>query len=294
MKSIRDLEKALNNTDFYNKQFDESGIAKNILFVSPQLTGKHIYKFILPYFCLLSAKVNTAITSIEKFDAESAFKSPSMKLFPKQVLWADFIVFPFVVNPLAVVSSGKESLYSQLKKINPNVKIVYHVDFNFYELSKMHPYYKIFDKKTISNVEDNIYFSDLCLVSNTELHKFLIKTITELAQTKYAGTEPSLKVGSIPVLFDTNLLLQNVDYDPNHPVIINNKKAKEASIASEQVKKSPKKNGDNSKTKKNSYGKSTKSNAKSDGGSVENTTIRDTGSSGNAKRKRGRPRTKSK
>jgi hypothetical protein len=224
MKPIRDLEKALNNQEFYKAQIDESGYVKNILFVSPQITGKHIYKYILPYFCLLSAKIATAITSVEKYSGQDGLKKPKSRLFPQQVIWADYIVFPFILSPLG---GAENSFYQELKKVNPNVKIVYHVDFNFYLLDKMHPYYKLFNKKTISIVEDNIYFSDLCLTSNMEFHASILKIVEKLSKTKYVDYPPQLKVGNFPILFDTEILLMNVDYDPEKPVVIDNRKARE-------------------------------------------------------------------
>lgn len=233
MKPIRDLEKALNNQDFYNDQFQESGHLKNILFVSPQLKGKHIYKFILPYFSMLNANIATAITSVEKFDEEHTINNPKSVLFPKQVLWADYIVFPFMLNRLG--GTG-ESVYKQLKKINPNLKIVYHVDFNFYAIPNYHPYKKHFTKQTISNVEDNIYFSDLCLTSNLQFNNFLIKVIEEMAAQKYTEHKPKLKVGCVPILFDTEILLMNVDYDTEQPTVIDNRKAKKAAETADKEK----------------------------------------------------------
>lgn len=253
MKPIRDLEKALNNPDYYNNQFQESGIVKNILFVSPQLSANHIYKYILPYFCLLGEKVATAITSVEKFDAEQGLKNPKSKLFPQQVIWADYIVFPFGLTKLG---GAENSFYHKLKEINPKVKIVFHVDFNFYLLSKMHPYYKLFDTSTISIVEDNIYFSDLCLVANTEFHKYLIAKISSLAEEKYQDHPPKLKVGCIPILFDTNTLLFNVVYLPEESVVIDNRKVKDAVETAEEEKKKP--SNKKSTTKKVANGKSRK------------------------------------
>jgi hypothetical protein len=234
MKPIRDLEKALNNPDYYADQFNESGHIKNILFVSPQIKGKHVYKFLLPYYSMRTANVETAITSVEKFDEEQLFTNPKSVLFPKQVLWADFIVFPFMINKLG---GAENSVYQELKKINPNVKIVYHVDFNFYTLPKLHPYKKYFNKKVVSNIEDNIYFSDLCLTSNLEFNKFLIQVIEKLAVEKYKDIPPQLKVGSIPILFDTDILLMNVDYDPERAKLIDNRRVQKTAKVSEEEKK---------------------------------------------------------
>jgi len=247
MKSFGDLETALSNQEYYNAQFEESGLVKNILFVSPQLTGKHVYKFILPYFCMLGAVVETAITSVEKFDynadPKESFKKVNSVLFPQQVIWADYVVFPFILSRLG--GAEDDSFYKKLKEMNPDVKIVYHVDFNYYQLSKLHPYYTLFNKQTISIVEDNIYFADICITSNMEFHTLLHKVVNKLSETKYQGNPPNLKIGNIPILFDLETLLMNVDYNPEQPLVIDNRKAKKTvEVAKAEKKKTVAKKND--------------------------------------------------
>ncbi len=54
MKDVLALTKAITDPTFYKEMFDEWGEEKNILFVSPQLSGKHLYKTLLPYFLMQS------------------------------------------------------------------------------------------------------------------------------------------------------------------------------------------------------------------------------------------------
>lgn len=306
MKPIRDLEIALNNQQFYKAQFEESGYVKNVLFVSPHLTPKHVYKYILPYFCMQSGGVATAITSVEnhkfeKYDDVKNLKPEKSVLLPQHIIWADFIVFPFILNRLG--GTEEDSLYNQIKKINPDVKIVYHVDFNFYRLPKRHPYYKLFDRKAISNVEDNIYFCDLCLTSNMEFYNELHKIIEKLAETTYKDYPPTLKLGNVPILFDLEVLLMNVDYDPEKPTVIDNRKVKKTAEVAESEKKkaSSQKQTSKKSTKSKTNGtKSTtaKSGGKPNGGSTTSgkgktptpkSGGKSTGGSTGTTRRRGRP-----
>jgi len=63
MKVVSDLFSKINQPineevggkNYQEKQFDEWGEEKNILFVDAHLSGRHLYKIILPYFGLMSS-----------------------------------------------------------------------------------------------------------------------------------------------------------------------------------------------------------------------------------------------
>ena len=68
MKQISDVIKALNNDDFYREQFEDFADNKNILFMSPQLSGKQLYKIFLPFCGMYNTDNLTALTSVEKYN----------------------------------------------------------------------------------------------------------------------------------------------------------------------------------------------------------------------------------
>jgi glycosyltransferase involved in cell wall biosynthesis len=105
--------------------------------------------------------------------------------------------------------------YNKIRQINPNVKIVFNVDFNYYQISKLHPVYdKFSNSDNISKIEDNIFYSDLTLVTNAKLQEFLTnKFSNELNNSKYKGIDSSVHIGCFPILVDENLILENVELD---------------------------------------------------------------------------------
>ena len=93
-------------------------------------------------------------------------------LTTKEVLWANFIVFPFTTDDL----SKPYGLYEAIRELNPNCKIVFFVDFNYYNLPLEHPHKGLFDfPVSVDATERNILYSDLCLTTNIMLRNFLLK-----------------------------------------------------------------------------------------------------------------------
>ena len=85
MKHIKDIVNAINfNEEYYQNQFDENNWAedKNILFLNPQLSGKQLYKIILPYAHLHNGIIHTAITGISGFYLDLYLGSCSLELEP--------------------------------------------------------------------------------------------------------------------------------------------------------------------------------------------------------------------
>lgn len=230
MKDVISLTRALTDPNFYREMFEEWGEEKNILFVSPQLSGKHLYKSLLPYFLMQSQEISAAVTSLKRYDHRKQLLGYEIDLSKAMIDWADFIVFPFTTQPLV------QEIYEMIRANKPEVKIVYSVDFNFYELSKNHPYSDIFeDEMALSDVEDNMFFADMVLTSNIELSKYLIEKFKKLAATKYEGTQSYMGIATLPTMIDTELVLKNVDYDIQSSVSINAKPTE--TIHSESVNK---------------------------------------------------------
>lgn len=218
MKDILSLKRAITENEYYENMFSKWGSEKNILFVSPQLSGKSLYKSILLFQCLPhkdekgEVTIATGITSLKPYDYRKQLMDYEIELTDKHILWADFIVFPFTTQPLS------QDVYKKIRAIKPSVKIVYSVDFNFYELSQNHPYKRIFsDEMILSQVEDNMYFANVVAVDNIMLLKYLFdKVKLELMETKYVGVEGYMTLTCLPTMIDSEIVLKNVDYEPEN------------------------------------------------------------------------------
>lgn len=210
MKEVLDLFKAKDDAEFIETQLSEVHWNKNVLFINPQLNGRNFYKYILPYIVMFEWNVwGTAITGMEKYKPNKEYEHIEVPLNSRQILWADYIVVPFTTQDL-------KPLYEQLRSINPDIKIVFNVDFNYYKISKNHPLHEEFSKEeSIHAVEDNIFYSDLTLVTNTKLSEFLIKKFTEeLANERFKGLKTNVEIGSLPLLIDETIVMENVDIEP--------------------------------------------------------------------------------
>lgn len=206
MKSVADVYVKLQDKEFFDNQFKEIHWNKNILFINPQLSGRHFYKYILPYITMYEFSAwATAVTSIDKYKPNKEYEPIKIPLHSVQILWADYIVFPFVFDDLT------ES-YENIRKINPNINIVFNVDFNFYELPKNHPLQKEFNERNaIENIEKNIYNSDLSFVTNNKLTDIILDKLKELSETKFKGQESYVSVGTLPLLVDEEIILENIE-----------------------------------------------------------------------------------
>lgn len=240
MKPIIDIVQSINSEDFFINQFDDNTAGKNFLFVNPQLSGKHLYKMLLPYFGLnKKGELNTAITHISKYDPEGQLLGgKEVSIHPQMIEWADYVIFPFTTQPLFT------EIYTNIRKMNPNAIICYQIDFNFYELYNEHPYKKIFDEPTVlSAVEDNLLFSDVIIVSNQELYKYLIDKLKNVIDEKYQNDLDNIKCGIIcvPYFIDTEIVLKNTDYKGQDLYNVVAEKQQEVSVDiknnTEEVKK---------------------------------------------------------
>lgn len=210
MKEILDIFKASKeNPEFIKGQFTDVHPNKNVLFIQPQLNGRHFYRYILPYITMFEYNVwGTAITDMDKYKPNKEYEPITTPLNSKQILWADFIVFPFMTQELGEV-------YDKIRVINPDVTIVYNVDFNYYKLSKNHPLYEQFSpQEVVETIEDNIFYSDITLVTNSKLAEFLAEKFgKELSETRYAELFSNVQIGTLPLLIDNVLVMENIEKD---------------------------------------------------------------------------------
>ena len=210
MKEILDVYKELQSDNgFFENQFSQIHWNKNVLFVNPQLNGRHFYKYILPYIVMYEFDAwSTALTSMDKYKPNKEYESVKIALNSKQILWADYIVLPFTCDNLT-------EAYQSIRNINPDINIVFNVDFNYYQISKLHPLHEKFtNEENVSNIEDNIFYSDLTLVTNGKLAEFLTsKFATELNDKKYKDIYSGVHIGTIPLFVDDTLILENIELD---------------------------------------------------------------------------------
>jgi len=208
MKSVADVYVKLKDKEFFDNQFKEIHWNKNILFINPQLSGRHFYKYILPYISMYEFSAwATAVTSIDKYKPNKEYEPIKIPLHSVQILWADYIVFPFIFDDLT------ES-YESIRKINPDINIVFNVDFNYYELPKNHPLQKEFkERNAIENIEKNIFNSDLTFVTNNKLTEVLLEKLKDLSENKFKGQESYVSVGTLPLLVDEEIILENIELD---------------------------------------------------------------------------------
>ncbi len=172
-------------------QFEKTG-DKNILFVTPTLTGENFYRIIMPFITLPDhAKVETAITGIESHNPSQLYeKKITHGLRSHRILWADTIVFPFTTQPL------KET-YEHIRSLNPQAKIIYNLDYNVFHLPAKDPLNLEINSDKLSDIDDNILFADLTLVDNTHLQEYLVqKHFSDSSKYAHAPETP----GDIQVL----------------------------------------------------------------------------------------------
>lgn len=235
MKAVLDLTKAITDYGYFNEQFENSGKQKNILFVEPQLTSKHLYKYILPFFSFYNENIYTAITGLDKYNPYTQLVQLQTNLDQRQILWANFIVFPFTTMDL----SKEYGIYEAIREINPSCKIVFFVDFNFYELPNEHPHKELFSyNHIIDSLERNILYSDLCLTTNLKLHEYLHKKLSDLINSKYEQIQIPVSLATLPYLIDNEIVLQNIDFESYKPEpVINRDLFKKIADKADEIKK---------------------------------------------------------
>ena len=221
MKQIIELKRNLNNHDYFMAQFDKSG-TENILFVNPSLSGKYLYKMLLPHLNKKSP-VATAVTSLSDFSVEEQLEGyEPLRMLSlesvsddqvKMIQWADRIIFPFVAQSLY-------EIYAHIRSINPKCKVEFTIDFNCWELPASHPLKSMFDEDIVLPIiADNMYFSDAIIVSNEAMRQYLVKLLTNLVNTTYRNVKriavnEMIEINHEVLWTSEYIVFENVDYDP--------------------------------------------------------------------------------
>lgn len=211
MKEVSDLFVALSDksTGYLEEQFKESHPNKNVLFINPQLSGRHFYKFILPSIVMYEYNVwSTALTSIDKYKPNKEYEHVKIPLTSREILWADYIVFPFT-------NIDMKDVYEDIRNINPGINIIFSVDFNYYKMTKLHPLYEKFSsEESIRSIEDNIFYSDISFVSNPNLSEFLVdKFQNELNKGRYKDEVSNTQISTFPYLLDDKIIMENIELE---------------------------------------------------------------------------------
>lgn len=162
-----------------------------VLFISPRMDEAGWYQQILPaiYFSKKGKYITSCITNISKSKQE--LDSTTNKFIVPKILIksANIIVFPFVHQDL-------EMPYKAIRAINPKAKIVYTVDYNFYNVPEKHNQKKVLsDENIILCIEKNIYYSDKVFVPNMNI----IDMLSEKLQNKF-DIQKNIYVERVPYL----------------------------------------------------------------------------------------------
>jgi len=221
MKKIIELKRNLANHEYFMSQFEQQG-TERMLFVNPSLSGKYLYKMLLPHLDKTPG-IATAVTSLSDFSVEEqlvGYKSLDI-LSPenasedqtKMIRWATRIVFPFVAQPL-------HEIYDHIRSINPHCTVEFTIDFNCWELPVSHPLKTMFDEDIVLPIVcDNMYFSDAVVVSNEAMRQYLVQLLGNLVKTTYLGIQRNavnemIEINHEPFWTSEKIVFENVDYDP--------------------------------------------------------------------------------
>ena len=164
---IKQLYENFSNQENVQKQFKKTG-KKNVLFVTPTITGENFYRIMMPYASLSRQGYGVALMGVTAYNPTQSYeKRVTTGLNSKHIIWASTIVFPFTTQPL-------KTIFQSIKTVNPNCKIVYNLDYNVFHLPSYHPLKQEITEEKINSVEENILYADLTLVDNEFLKEYLL------------------------------------------------------------------------------------------------------------------------
>lgn len=209
MKAISDLRAALNKESFYIEQFDYEK-SKRILFVNPQLSSRNLYQMLIPYYELLShSDFCSAITNGIRTYNE---KDIDLEIGEEEIKWATHIVFPFTTKNIIPV-------FTRIKEINDEAIVCYWLDYDFYNIPESHPMYKE-TIDNLENIESNCFYTDKIFVDNVFLQKSIQANLGKRFMEVYEqrGYEVYSQISVIPFMFNTDILLSNIDFEPQKSI----------------------------------------------------------------------------
>jgi len=133
MKIVSDLYQKLKDVNFYKEQFELQEGKGNILFIDPEMSSFDFYTMVVPYLALPeTSKYNTAMTGLYRFSEVDS--KPPTKLSSLELKWANVVVLPMSLE----MFGGSDGLYSEIRSVNPNIKIIQTCEFDFYEITNDH------------------------------------------------------------------------------------------------------------------------------------------------------------
>lgn len=206
------LHKQWNSSDGLLREFYPAFFKKDhktrIIWVQPRIDRYELYTLIGPAFYLpvgpnptnpnVIPNISSLVTGFEADTREFEDNLSVLEFmqreefFTEYVPLADIVVFPFTYQKLGSQPSvDKISIYEQIRRANPNVRILYTVDFDYYDVPKDHFNYKLIQSH-IPNIEDNIRNADGIICGNDDLPELIVK------KSKLKGIRAIL----IPALFD--------------------------------------------------------------------------------------------
>jgi glycosyltransferase involved in cell wall biosynthesis len=185
------------------EQFNTVHPRKNILFVSPMLSGRHLYRYLLPYLELSKYdKAATALTGLVKY-GESRYEDIDIQFGSREILWADIIVFPFTTQPMT-------ELFNRIREINPKVKLFYNIDFNYYLMHESHPFHAHISQSQVTlDIEDNVIASDVTLFTNQTLLEFVKNRIDQAVKDRYDDKPVLTSYQTQALLTDIDIVTEN-------------------------------------------------------------------------------------
>lgn len=180
--------------------FEENGKVK-VLFVGAKTDVHSWFKMITPgvMWAKSDAGVAACISNVESTKNELNCTTEDFEVEPELIKIADVIVFPFTAENLI-------ETYRYIRHLNPNIKIVYSVEYDFYSIPESHRHHEYFssDVKT-GDVEDNVSDADFVFVPTEKLAEKIIAKIKD---------ETKLMPGFIRYSYQISLQdLHGIDFD---------------------------------------------------------------------------------
>lgn len=186
MKDIRDLyqfqketgEDKLSDKLLFPAFYQPNG-KKKLLFVQPKINRDELFTMISPAMMMNthSKTIGCCITGMDADKKELDSNTESITINYEDSTIADAIILPFSHENLSVTIEGEEKcVYDQLRANNPLVKIIFTVDFNFYDVPKSHYNYNQIHQN-IQHIENNIRYADRILVANEKLPAYIMKKL---------------------------------------------------------------------------------------------------------------------
>lgn len=174
---ISDYDKEL----LYEMPYFEKKAKRTILFLFARMDMEGYYKQLLPSFALneYSQEIRCLMSQVEPFNPAKHISEYHL-IVPEVLLnISDYIVIPFTTDNIEVAVRA-------IKKINKDIKVVYLIDFNYYLLPELYPFYKHYEPSRVKNtIENNIKVVDKVLFSNGKMLDYFYEKL----KTKIKGSK---------------------------------------------------------------------------------------------------------